>query len=113
MKSRTVWTLLLALLLQLLLGSAWAMRSAHPVSQAGHCHEVVALPSPAPDAHHGHAAKDKAPTFLQQADGHHCCAVGLGQGVQPWLQPLPSSAPASQHGTWISQSPRPDLRPPI
>ena len=116
---RTVWTLLLALLLQLLAGSVWAWRAAPTPGHAPSCHDMML--SAAADSHMMHAtpaatdlgATDKAHPVPTQADSHHCCAVGLGVGAQPLLQPLPQAAPTSQHGPWASLNLRPDLRPPI
>lgn len=106
----TLWTLLFALLLQLVPGSVWALAqtSGHPV----HCHETV-TESTSVGMHHANAQQDKAHPASLQADGHHCCAVGLGVGVQALLQPLPQAAPASPTGHWASLSVRPDLPPPI
>ena len=110
----TLWTLLFALLLQLLAGSAWAWRgpqaSDHttPV-QTAHCHDTVA-PDPSRDSHHAAGPSHSASV---QADSHHCCAVGLAATVQTPLQSLPQAPPVSQHGPWASLSLRPDLRPPI
>ena len=110
---RTVWTLLFAMLLQLLLSSAWAMRSTQPHGHASHCHEVVAMERSTDAAPPTHAAPNKVKAASIQADSHHCCAIGLGIGIQASLLPLPQATPASPYGSWISQSPRPDLRPPI
>ena len=110
---RTVWTLLFAMLLQLVLGSAWAMRSTQPHGHASHCHEVVAMERATDAAPPTHATPNKVKAASIQADSHHCCAIGLGIGIQASLLPLPQATPDSPHGSWISQSPRPDLRPPI
>ena len=110
---QTVWTLLLVMLLQLVLGSAWAMHNAQPHGQASHCHEVVAIERAAHDAHHPQTAPEKVKASSIQGDSHHCCAIGLGVGLQTRLAPLPQAVPCGMHGSWISQSPRPDLRPPI
>ena len=110
---RTVWTLLFAMLLQLLAGSAWAMRSTQPNGHVSHCHEVVTMERPTHEAHPPQAAPDKVKASSLQVDSHHCCAIGLGIGMQASLLPLPQATPASPYGNWISQSPRPDLRPPI
>ena len=115
----TVWTLLLALLLQLLAGSAWAWRAAPTQGHVPTCHDVVAAAGA--DSHMAQASLAATvpgttdPTHLvsTHADSHHCCAVGLGVGKQPLLRPLPQAAPTSQHGPWASLSLRPDLRPPI
>ena len=110
---RTVWTLLFAMLLQLLLGSAWAMRSTQPHGHASHCHEVVAMERSTDAAPPTHAAPNKVKAASIQADSHHCCAVCIGAAMQPLLPPLPQAAPTSRHGPWASLSLRPDLRPPI
>ena len=110
---RTVWTLLFALLLQLVLGSAWAMRVTPSHHPAPSCHETVNLQREDTDTLGAHAAHGKVPAPSVQADNHHCCAVGLGVGVQPQLLPLPQAQPASPHSPWASLSVRPDLRPPI
>ena len=121
----TLWTLLLALLLQLLAGNAWAWRNTtasghgeplqtrHVQSmqrQAAHCHDTFA---PQASPHDHHHAPDQAPGGSAPSDNHHCCAIGLAPAVQPLLQSLPHAPPASQHGPWASLSLRPDLRPPI
>jgi len=110
---RTVWTLLAALLLQLVLGSAWAMQATPSHRPAPSCHETVGLQRADSDTHAAHAAPGKVPAPSVQADSHHCCAVGLGVGAQPQLPPLPQALPASPHRPWASLSLRPDLRPPI
>jgi hypothetical protein len=110
---RTVWSLLLVLLLQLMLGTAWAMHRAQASKPAAHCHETSAQPSAQVDAQTTHATQGKVHSPCAQGDAHHCCAVGFGIGIQPMLPSLPQTPPASQHGFWISQSLRPDLRPPI
>ena len=110
---RTVWPLLIALLLQLA-GSAWAWRgpqaSGASEEHAAHCHGSAAAQAGVSDTHH--APKAPAAAGLQ-ADSHHCCAIGLGSHVQPQVLPLPQATPASRHGPWASQSLQPDLRPPI
>ena len=108
---RTVWTLLFALLLQLVAGSAWALRSPHPSHCPANDHALMAHEASPGDAHH--PSTDKTHTATVQHDSHHCCAVGLGAGIPALLQPLPQAAPTSQHGPWASLSLRPDLRPPI
>lgn len=110
---RTVWTLLFALLLQLVLGSAWAMRVAPSNHPAPSCHEMVSFQQGKPDAHAAHGAHDKVPAQSAQIDSHHCCAVGLGIGIQTLLLPLPQALPTSPHSPWASVSMRPNLRPPI
>ena len=108
---RTVWTLLIALLLQLLAGSAWALRSPHSGHAPATCHEALPHEAAPADAHPPSGDTKHAATL--QHDSHHCCAVGLGAGMPVLLQPLPQSAPSSRHGPWASLSLRPDLRPPI
>ena len=122
---RTVWTLLTAWLLQLLLlaSSGWALASAahaHTTANAvaaPACHgiDVSGLPqAPAAaraSAHDAHATHS-APAH-HSADSHHCCAVGLGLGLAPVLAPLPQAAPVGVALRWASLSTRPDLRPPI
>jgi hypothetical protein len=111
---RNAWMLLIALLLQLFAGSAWAWRglqasgAAH--DHAAHCHGTATEQTVVSDA--PHASHSSSPSGLQ-TDSHHCCAVGLGSHLQPQLPPLPQATPASQHGPWASQSLQPDLRPPI
>ena len=106
--------LLIALLLQLLAGSAWAWRgpqasgAAH--DHAAHCHGTAAEQAVGTDTHH---TSPSSPAASLQADSHHCCAVGLGSHVQPQVLPLPQTTPSSQHGPWASQNLQPDLRPPI
>ncbi len=112
---RTVWTLLLAMLLQLLAGSAWAWRVPTAAAPVIHCHDMAADASLA-DAPHMASAQDTAhpsPQAGHHADSHHCCAVGIGTGMPSQLLPLPQAVPCSQHGPWASLSLRPDLRPPI
>ena len=112
----TAWTLLFALLLQLVAGSAWARHGLEPSPAAAHCHEPVVQGTAAAQAHHAQspaAPQGKVQHLTVQADSHHCCAVGLGTGVQAWLLPLPQAAPSTRHGPWFSRSLRPDLRPPI
>ena len=111
---RTAWILLMSLLLQLLAGSAWAWRatqaSGTSPAHATHCHVTAA--EAAGDSNN-HPAPKTAAAAWAQADSHHCCAVGLGSPVQPMLQPLPQTTPASPHTPWASQNLQPDLRPPI
>ena len=109
----TAWTLLFALLLQLMLGSAWAMRVTSSHHAAPSCHDSVSIQAHGPEGHSAHAAQDQAPAHTAQADKHHCCAVGLGTGVQAILLPLPQAVPTSLPSLWVSLSLRPDLRPPI
>ena len=129
---RTVWTLLTAWLLQLLLASSgWALASAahaHTTANAvaaPACHgiDVSGLPqapaaarASAHDAHATHSAPvhhSGNSTTHHSADSHHCCAVGLGLGLAPVLAPLPQAAPVGVALRWASLSTRPDLRPPI
>ena len=132
---RTVWTLLTAWLLQLLLASSgWALASAahaHPAANAvaaPACHgiRVADLPqahseamASAPDGHATHSApvhhsgNSTSSAAHHSADSHHCCAVGLGLGLAPQLAPLPQAAPVGVALRWASLSTRPDLRPPI
>jgi hypothetical protein len=107
---RALWPLIVSLLLQLLAGSAWAGGTGP--AQSGHCHDaasssVVAVfqasPSDAGDA----------PVQSMQADGHQCCAVGLGGLEQPPQSPPPQAAPADLTDFWLSLALRPALRPPI
>ena len=108
---RTVWTLLFAMLLQLLAGSAWALRLPHNSHPPAACHDTATHVAAPADAHH--PSGDTRHAGAVQHDSHHCCAVGLGAGKQAPLQPLPQAAPTSQHSRWTSLSQRPDLRPPI
>ncbi len=108
---RTVWTLLFALLLQLLAGSAWALRSERSSHPPATCHDAAVHQAAPTDTHH--ASGDTTHAATVQHDSHHCCAVGLVAGIPALLQPLPQAAPNSQHGPWASLSLRPDLRPPI
>ena len=107
---RIVWTLLLALLLQLLAGSAWALRGAQATEHSAHCHDSVVQVTTSSDTHH---SAGQTQTGSVQSDSHHCCAVGLGTVVQPVLSSLPQARPASPCGLWASLQLRPDLRPPI
>ncbi len=106
----TVWTLLFALLLQLLAGSAWAWRGAQTTEHSAHCHDTAVQAAGGTDTHH---IAGKALSGSSQPDSHHCCAVCIGAAMQPLLPPLPQAAPTSRHGPWASLSLRPDLRPPI
>ena len=106
----TVWTLLFALLLQLLAGSAWAWRGAQATEHSAHCHNTAVQAASGTDTHH---TAGKALSGSSQPDSHHCCAVCIGAAMQPLLPPLPQAAPTSRHGPWASLSLRPDLRPPI
>ena len=107
---RTVWILLFTLLMQLVSASAWTMPAPESASHPAHGHETVAQDGTTTATH----PQDSAQTSHRHTDNsHHCCAVGLGTGVQPLLAPLPQAAPTSWHGPWASLSLRPDLRPPI
>ena len=107
---QTVWTLLFALLLQLLAGSAWAWRGAQATEHSAHCHDTAVQAASGTDTHH---TAGKALSGSSQPDSHHCCAVGLGLGLAPMLAPLPQAAPVGVALRWASLSTRPDLRPPI
>ncbi len=109
----TLWTLLCALLLQVLGGSAWAVHPAQARAVPAACHESVAAPA-THAAHATHAsADDEAQAAHLSHSSHHCCAVGLGVGLAPATQPLPQSTPVSRPAAWASLCLRPDLRPPI
>ena len=110
---RTTWTLLIALLLQLVVGSAWALRPVHSIQASGHavhCHDMAPQATGDSDPQH---TTDPVHASTTSPDSHHCCAVGLGSTMQPQPQALPQAVPTSQHGPWVSLSLRPDLRPPI
>ena len=103
---RTLWTLILALLLQLMAGSSWAAldgRSSgeHPANTSLHCHEPV--------------SRDDAPgqSSNAQVSTHHCCAVGVGVAVQVQMPVLPQAEPIGPLVSWSSWRMRPDLPPPI
>ena len=103
---RTLWTLILALLLQLMAGSSWAALDGRPsdehyASTAHHCHEPV--------------ANDQAAgqTSNAQVSTHHCCAVGVGVAVQVQMPVLPQAQPIGPLVSWSSWRMRPDLPPPI
>ena len=103
---RTLWTLILALLLQLMAGSSWAVRDERPndehhTSTAHHCHEPVANDDLA------------GQTSNAQVSTHHCCAVGVGVAVQVQMPVLPQAQPISPLVSWSSWRMRPDLPPPI
>ena len=106
---RTVWTLLIALLLQLVAGSAWAFRDSQHHAMATHCHDTVQSAGPSKP----NTAANQTSQGAAQPDTHHCCAVGLGSDNTLQLPPLPQATPTSQQGPWASLSLRPDLRPPI
>lgn len=105
---KTVWPLIFALLLQLVPGSVWATQASH----AGHCHEIL-VQGASLDTPHASPTKDDTHRISIQADGHHCCTVGLGAGVQLLLPLLPQTTPVSPSPHWASLMLRPDLRPPI
>lgn len=110
----TLWTLLCALLLQVLGGSAWAVPPGQARAVPAPCHESVAAPAMAHAAHAPHAsADDEAQAAHLSHSSHHCCAVGLGVGLAPASQALPHSPPVSTPAAWASLCLRPDLRPPI
>lgn len=113
MTRRAIWPLVFALLLQWLMGSAWAMRGAPAAGLASACHETAAIQSVDVEPHPAHAAEGKVSNHTVQTDSHHCCAIGFGASAQPLPPPLPQAIPASQHRDWASLSLRPDLRPPI
>jgi hypothetical protein len=112
----TVWTVLLALLLQLFASSAWALRpgcgSHAPTLDAaasGHSHAHESAHAKHPQASQSdHAASPQGPH-----DSHHCCAVGIGLGDTAPTRLLPQAPPLAPVWAWTSQSLRPDLRPPI
>ena len=129
---RTVWILLLAWLFQGLSGSAWALgRSMHEA----HGHSAPVPWPTEPDlskARHAEASRIHTHHAQHQADApdphcagqvshaagkvhgdHHCCAVGVGLLVPTLWPELPQATPRSPMGHWVSQSLRPDLRPPI
>lgn len=110
----TLWTLVCALLLQVLGGSAWAIHQPQTLAGPVACHEPAVASAVASVAHEGHdATADDALALHQAHSSHHCCAIGLGMGLAPVPQPLPQSAPVSHQPLWASLSLRPDLRPPI
>jgi hypothetical protein len=106
-----VWTLLLALLLQVFAGSAWALQSSTGSMRPTHCHEPVAPVSAGPASDGNSDEHRHSPQ--KSLDSHHCCAVGLGTALPSLVQPLPTSTPARQQTAWASLSLSPDLRPPI
>lgn len=102
---RTLWTLIFAFLFQLMAGSVWAVvdsRSADGLdaNPAIHCHEQMA---------HDNAAEQTN----AQVSSHHCCAIGIGIGVQVQIPALPQAHPTSPRMLWISWRAWPDLPPPI
>lgn len=102
---RTLWTLILALLLQLMAGSSWALVDARvadgrDASPAHHCHEQM--------AHDDAAGQGSA-----QVSNHHCCAMGIGVGVQVLIPVLPQAQPIGPLVSWVSWRTWPDLPPPI
>jgi len=106
---KTVWTLLIALLLQWLAGSAWALGSAQAGGPAPQCHESVLAVSAS--MHHGD--DEDTHTVHTQHSGHHCCVTGLGTGLSLLVLALPKSSPTSPSAAWASLTLCPDLRPPI
>ncbi len=104
----TAWTLLFALLLQVVAGAAWALQADRGSPMPAHCHEPVSAV-----AADDHSAADLVHARQPPLESHHCCAVGLGAGApSPWLT-LPRATPISQPAVWASLSLSPDLRPPI
>ncbi len=107
---RTLWTLVLALLLQLTAGSGWASvwvkADAEPAAvSVMHCHESGGSGQVSDAASAGQTGV--------QVSSHHCCAVGIGM-VIPWtLLNLPQAAPRSAKQLWGSWQASPQLRPPI
>ena len=103
---RTLWTLIFALLLQLMAVSSWAVLD-HRVgggqegSAMHHCHESVT---------HDDAASQPSSA---QVSPHHCCAVGIGVEVQVQMPVLPQAQPISPLVSWASWRTWPDLPPPI
>ena len=105
---RALWPLIFSLLLQLLAGSAWARSMG--AAQPGHCHDTATSLAVSQDSP---SDASNAPAQPLPADGHHCCAVGLGWLEPPLQSPLPQAAPADLTDFWLSLALRPDLRPPI
>ncbi len=107
---RTLWTLVLALLLQLTAGSGWASTrvktDAEPAAvSVVHCHDSGGAADASDAASAGQTGV--------HASSHHCCAVGVGLG-QPWtLFNLPQTAPSGTKPSWESWQASPQLRPPI
>lgn len=102
---RTLWTLILVMLLQLTAGSSWAVvdsRAAdgRDASPAHHCHEQM--------VHDDAAGQTNA-----KVSSHHCCAVGIGVEVQVLIPTLPQAQPISPRVSWASWRTWPDLPPPI
>ncbi len=108
--------MLVVLLLQLGMGSAWA--AVRPQAEAA-SHAVPSAQTQHAPSCHGQAqtTTDQASNALslhaQQGDSHHCCAVGLGVGVQPALPALPHAPPSGARPLGLSLQQPPDLRPPI
>ncbi len=107
---RTLWTLLFALLLQLLVGTAWGGRSSPADSGSAHCHTMVHDATAASDEH---PTVDSSHTPERQQHNHHCCAMGTVAPEQALVVPWPQAIPSGPHGSWASVSLPPDLRPPI
>jgi hypothetical protein len=103
--NRTLWTLILAFMFQLMAGSVWAAVDSRPVegrdaSSAIHCHEPI-------------AHDDVGEKTNLQVSSHHCCAVGISVEVQVQISALPQAHPTSPLMSWISWRAWPDLPPPI
>jgi hypothetical protein len=103
--NRTLWTLILAFMFQLMAGSVWAVVDSRStdgldVNPAMHCHEKI--------AHDDAVAQTNA-----QVSSHHCCAVGISVEVQVQISALPQAHPTSPLMSWISWRAWPDLPPPI
>jgi hypothetical protein len=107
---RALWLVILSLLLQLAAGGVWAIGLR--LGPAGHCHDATrAVGGSAAPADASDSADATSPA--QQADGHHCCTVGLA-GQDATLPCLPpQGAPAHLMDSWVSLVLRPGLRPPI
>lgn len=103
--NRTLWTLIFAMVLQLIAGGAWAWVDSHSengrdASPALHCSEQM--------------VHDDAPEQSGvQVCTYHCCAVGIGARLQVQIPALPQAQPISLPIWWASWRTRPDLPPPI
>jgi hypothetical protein len=103
--NRTLWTLILAFMFQLMAGSVWAVVDSRPAegldaSSAIHCHEPI-------------THDDVGGKTSTQVSSHHCCAVGISVGVQVQIPTLPQVHPTSPQMSWVSWRALPDLPPPI